>query len=255
MVRIRRMFMISALTCCFGAGLAVSASSAFAGEIKFGEGMTALATDDAGKLTAEGKASAVKELDSVPGEDAWDMTLWARLDSGADEGPLYIEFWQRVDTDLDGKPDQDNLAYRHEDANFDGSRYYLTNILLEENFGFNKGRSYKVKILQVSSSGRDLKLAEGKITLIDTGRKPEAAGDGGGEGAEEEVSEQDAIDSFAGGDDEDDAPEPSAAPPPVEDTPAKKRGCDIGAPSEHPLSLGLLVLIAGVALTRRPRDA
>ncbi len=252
MVRIRRMFMISALTSCFGAGLAVSATSASAGEIKFGEGMTALATDDAGKLTAEGKASAIKELDSVPGEDAWDMTLWARLDSGADEGPLYIEFWQRIDTDLDGKPDQDNLAYRHEDANFDGSRYYLTNILLEENFGLNKGRTYKVKIVQVSSSGRDLKLAEGKITLIDTGRKPEAAGDGGGEGAEEEVSEQDAIDSFAGGDEEE-SDAPAAAPPPVQETPAKKRGCAIGDPTEHPLSLGLMVLLAGAGLTRRPR--
>ena len=246
------MFMISALTCCVGAGLAVFSSNASAGEIKFGEGMTALSTDDSGKLTAEGKASAVTELDSVPGEDAWDMMLWARLDGGAAAGPLYIEFWQRIDTDLDGKPDQDNLAYRHEDANYDGSRYYLTNILLEENFGFNKGRSYKVKILQVSSSGRDLKLAEGKIKLIDTGREPEPAAGGGSGDGEEAVSEQDAIDSFAGGDEEE-SDAPAAAPPPVEETPAKKRGFAIGDPTEHPLSLGLMVLLAGAGLTRRPR--
>lgn len=253
MVRIRRMFMISALTCCFGVGLTVSNSKASAGEIKFGEGMTALATDDSGKLTSEGKASAVSELDSVPGEDAWDMMLWTRLDGGAAEGPLYIEFWQRIDTDLDGKPDQDNLAYRHEDSNFDGSRYYLMNLLLEENIGFNKGKTYKVKIVQVSSSGKDLRLAEGKIKLIDTGRKPEPAADGGDAAQEDAVSEQDAIDSFAGGDQEEEEQTPRSAPPAVEDTPAKKRGCNVGDPTEHPLSLGLLVLLAGVTLTRRPR--
>ena len=238
----RRVRTIATLSGALFLGSLALVPAALAGEIKFGEGLDSLATDDNGKLTDEGKATVLTELDSIPGEDAWDMNLWARLDSGAAEGPLYIEFWQRIDTDLDGKPDQDSLAYRHEDRNFDGSRYYLKNVVLEENFGFNKDRTYKVKIVQVSSSGRDIKLAEGKLRLIDTGREPEAAGDGGDADA---VSEQDAMDSFAEGEDENtDAPAPETTPPAVEETPASKRGCSIGSPSEHPLSLGLIVLLA-----------
>ena len=247
----RRVRTIATLSGALFLGSLALVPAALAGEIKFGEGLDSLATDDNGKLTDEGKATVLTELDSIPGEDAWDMNLWARLDSGAAEGPLYIEFWQRIDTDLDGKPDQDSLAYRHEDRNFDGSRYYLKNVVLEENFGFNKDRTYKVKIVQVSSSGRDIKLAEGKLRLIDTGREPEAAGDGGDADA---VSEQDAMDSFAEGEDENtDAPAPETTPPAVEETPASKRGCSIGSPSEHPLSLGLIVLLATAGLTRRAR--
>ena len=165
----RRVRTIATLSGALFLGSLALVPAALAGEIKFGEGLDSLATDDNGKLTDEGKATVLTELDSIPGEDAWDMNRWARLDSGAAEGPLYIEFWQRIDTDLDGKPDQDSLAYRHEDRNFDGSRYYLKNVVLEENFGFNKDRTYKVKIVQVSSSGRDIKLAEGKLRLLRLG--------------------------------------------------------------------------------------
>ena len=65
---------------------------AFAGPMKFGEGMNSLETDDKGELTAEGKKTVLKELDKIPDEDAWDLNLWAELERGRAEGPIYVEF-------------------------------------------------------------------------------------------------------------------------------------------------------------------
>lgn len=245
----RRVLRVSALS---AAVLTLSAGVALAGPIKVGEGAGALETDDSGGLTDAGKKSAVTELDRIPGEDAWDFTMFAELNKGAAEGPIYIEFRDKIMGEW-------QLVYRHEDANFDGSRKYWVNFVLEGNVGFNKDHTYKIKVVQVAANGKDIELANGQIKLIDTGREPETEE---GDGEEEEMSEQDKLDSFAGGDEEAEGeggvgaePEPAgdAAPPEVE----PKKGCavDDGAANWSFNGLAVVLLLGGAAWGRRRKQA
>ena len=152
---------------------------------------------------------------------------------------------------------QDAIVHRHEMDDYDGRRYVLVNILLEGNVGFNKDRTYKVKVLQVNSRGKDVVLASGSIKLINTGRKveeEEGAGGEGGEGEEEyESQSQDEMDSLAGPDepDEPDAPTPEVAPPPVE--PAKK-GCSVGGDYDAGINGLMILALAGLGFRRRKSE-
>lgn len=234
----------------FGAlalGTLLVSTPAWAGEFKFGEGPGSLDIDDNGKLTSEGRKAAISQLDKIPGEDAWDLNLWVSLDSGRAEGPLYIEFWQKVQG-------QDAQVFRHDIDDYDGRRYVLVNIVLEGNVGFNKDRTYTVKAVQVNSRGKDLVLAKGSLELINTGRQPEPEpeqeGDEeeGGEEDERDSLSQDELDSLAGPDDEmaDQSAEPEQAPPPVEPS---KKGCAVDA--DGGFSGLAVLLLAGIALRRR----
>lgn len=233
-------------TTVIGLGGLFTASTAMAGEIKFGEGPSSLEVDDSGKLTDAGRKTAVKELDKIPGEDAWDLRVYAKLDKGAG-GPLYVEFWQTVE--VMGKK-QVAKVFHHEDPNYEGGKYVDYNILLEGKVGFNKDRTYDVYFVQVGKKGKDIRLASAKLKLINTGREPEEGEDGGGE-EEEEETDQDELDSL-GGDDEEEEEEgaPDEAPP---ETEASKKGCSVDADG---MGMGFngalaLLLIGGAAFARR----
>jgi MYXO-CTERM domain-containing protein len=225
-----------------GLAVALMATPALAGDLKFGEGVGSIEVDDNGKYTG-GKA--VKELDKIPGEDAWDLNLWASLDGGRAEGPLYIEFWQKVQG-------QDAIVHRHEMDDYDGRRYVLVNIVLEGNVGFNKDRTYKVKVLQVNSRGKDVVLASGSLKLVNTGRQPEEEEAGeGAEGEEEEYESQaqDERDSLAGPDDEEEPDaEPAPEPPPVEPS---KKGCSVGGEYDAGINGLMILALAGLGFRRR----
>ena len=214
-----------------------AASVAWAGEIKFGT--SKLEVDDKGNLTAAGRKDVVDTVDEVPGEDRWEVNLWAKLDNAA-EGPLYFQFYQT----LDGATSE---VWRHDEADFAGGKYYSADIALEGGRGFNKDRTYDVKAIQVSPKGKDLILATGKIKLIKSGKKPEKKP----EDEEDKVPEdQDAHDSLAGDEPEGDDSKPTEAPPPVE--PKAKKGCSVDSDSSAwNGALLLLVLGAGVAARRR----
>jgi hypothetical protein len=224
-------------------------TTALAGEMKFGEGSGSLETDDDGKLTAAGKESVLKELDKIPGEDAWDLNVWLKLDKPKGvEGPLYVEFYQTVS----GK---EYIVHRHE-IDYDGSKYWTEAILLEGNQGFNKDREYRVQVIQ-NDGKRDIKLAGAKIKLINTGREPEP-GEGEGGEEEEEVSEQDVLDSLApGAEEEEGADEPADANPPETESPTKKKGCSVANDYELGFSGLAILLFAGLGIRaqrRRRRD-
>ena len=231
---------------------AFASSAAFAGDIKIGQDKE-LATTEKGNLTGEGRSAAVSELDNVPGEDLWVCYLWAQVDRGA-EGPLYIEFFQEVNG-------QESIVHRHEEANYDGGKYINIPIELEGNVGFNKERTYTIKIVQANAKGKDIVLGKSKIKLVKSGRKPaepeEGAGGGGDE--EDEASAQDIADSLAGPDEEEQTEEPDAEPDTGEEAPPPgepKKGCSVSAdqPTGFSGPLVLLLAAAGLGFGRRKRS-
>ncbi|HEY8379724.1 MAG TPA: hypothetical protein VIK91_24705 [Nannocystis sp.] len=224
---------------------ALGSSVAYAGEVKIGA--TPIEIDESGKITAKGKAAIVDTLDEIPGEDVWKCYLHAKLDNPA-PGPLYIEFYQEINGEK-------SLVWRHDENDFAGDKYIYVELELEGRRGFNKNRTYDIKVTQVSAKGKDLVLATGKIKLIKSGKKPEKSPED--EGDEDKVpDEQDAIDTLAGGDGNDgggdgsnDSGAEKEGPPPVE----KKKGCVVDA--EGTAWNGALVLLAlgGAFILRRKR--
>jgi len=215
----------------------LAGSTAFAGEIKFGQEM--LDVDDKGALSADGKKKVVAELDNVPGEDAWLAYAWAKVDKGA-EGPLYVEFFQ----DLSG---EEQLVWRYEESSYDGSKYVSMEIELEGRLGFNKDRTYNVRVVQVSAKGKDIVLSKSKIKLIKTGREPvEEEGDGE---EEEDEGYEDEFDTYG---ESEEPPEeaPEEAPPPVQPS---KKGCSIDSDAIGFNGALALFGLAGGLLARRRR--
>lgn len=222
---------------------ALCSTAALAGEVKIGTAPIEL--DDKGKV--KNKDVIVDTVDEIPGEDVWKVFVYARLDNPA-PGPLYIEFYQ----DVDGNK---SLVWRHDEPDFQGDKYIIAEVELEGRKGFNKNRTYDIKVTQVSPKGKDLTLATGKIKLIKSGKKPEPSKDEGGEGGEEPKTDpdQDAIDTLVGGDGKDAAGD-GGSDPAKEGPPAveKKKGCAID--SEGTAWNGALVLMAlgaGFVLRRR----
>ncbi len=213
---------------------------AHAGDVKFGA--DPLAVDDAGKITSEGNAAATTTLDSLPGEEVWTLNLWAKLDKGG-PGPLYIEFLGKAPG---GKT---YVTYRHEHADYDGEKYVSLTFDLEGNAGFNKGKTYTVKVLQAPSKGtKDIILATSKLTLNYVEPDPEAEDDD--EGDEDDTSAQDELDTLAGPDDGAGDADPEAGPPAVAPASSKK-GCSVGGEG---LGFSGLVVLFALGLTRRRRD-
>lgn len=246
---VRRRFPTLLASVLLGAAL-LGPSVAYAGEIVIGA--EPLPTDDQGKLTAEGRKKAAKELPSEPGEELWQVHVWAKIDKGA-PGPLYVEFEGKLP---DGKPYK--VPFRHEKPDYEGEKFVSMDFEIEGNHGFNKGKTYDVKLVQVGTKGNDLILARDKVTLTYTEPKAEqgdGAGDtdGGDTEGDDQADAQDELDTLVGGE------EPagdSAGPPPVE-PPGKKKGCSVGAGQATgamgiPAALGLFAL--GAALGRRRRD-
>ncbi|WP_434421355.1 MYXO-CTERM sorting domain-containing protein [Nannocystis pusilla] len=225
---------------------ALSSAAAYAGEVKVGA--TPIEIDGSGKITAQGKSAVVDTLDEVPGEDRWIAYIHAKLENPA-PGPLYIEFFQN----LDGNK---SSVWRHDENDFAGDKWFYGEIELDGRKGFNKNRTYDIKVTQVNAKGKELTLATGKIKLIKSGKKPEAPKED--ETKEDEAAaEQDAHDSLGGGDGNDGAgdgsstPSPDSAsegPPPVE----KKKGCSVDADGNAwNGAMVLLALGAGFILRRR----
>lgn len=241
---------VSAATAGFVVGL--TPTSAWAGpnseEIWFGTGVDSLETNDEGVVTPEGEKTKTKEVDRIPSSDDWELKLHARMGKYAAEGPLYVEFYQTVQ----GK---EYIVMRHEDPDYGGERLYTAVIELQANIGFNKDREYRVQIVQ-NNGQRDLVLAQGKVKLIDTGRKAEGEDEeeGGEEEAEEEGEEEGEEEEEEEEEEEGDGGS-GEAPPPIEDTPAKKKGCSVGASDTGDLgamgATGLGILLLGAAIRRR----
>ncbi len=231
---LHRMLLVSAFA------LPLTASSiASAGEIKFGQEM--LDVDDKGALSAEGKKKTVTELDNVPGEDAWLAFTWAKVDKGA-EGPLYVEFFQ----ELNG---EQMLVWRYEEPSYDGSKYVSMEIELEGRLGFNKDRTYNVRVVQVNAKGKDIVLSKSKIKLIKSGKEPEPEEDEGGDETEED--ELDEFDTYGESEEPPEEEEtPSEAPPPVEPS---KKGCSIDSDAFGFNGAMALFGLAGGLLYRRRR--
>ena len=230
---LHRLLLVSAFALPLLAG-----SNAFAGEIKFGQEM--LDVDDKGTLSSAGKGKVVNELDNVPGEDSWLAYAWAKIDKGA-EGPLYVEFFQ----DLNG---EQQLVWRYEEPSYDGGKYVSMEIELQGRLGFNKDRSYDVRVVQVSTKGKDIVLAKSKIKLIKSGREPEPDEDEEDSGDEAEP-ENDEFDTY-GDDEEPPADTPPEAPPPVEPS---KKGCTIDSDAYGFNGALALFGLAGGLLARRRR--
>lgn len=226
---------VAAVTCGLAVGLAPS--EALAGpeqeQIWFGTGVDSLDTDEKGQVTSEGAKTKTDKVDRIPGEEDWELKLHARMSGHAAEGPVYVEFYQNVG----GK---EYIVFRHEDADYDGSRSYTAVLLLEANIGFNKDREYRVQIVQ-NNGKRDLVLAKGKVTLIDTGREAEGADEPEPEDKDDEEEEEEDEDEDEGEEEAD------VAPPPIDDSPAKKKGCSVtdgGATDLGATGLGILLLAA-----------
>lgn len=220
------------------------ASSAYAGELKFGK--EPLDVDDNGKLTAAGRKAAVGELANVPGEDAWMLHLWAKIDKGA-MGPLYIEFFDQ----WQGKT---LTVHREENSAYGGEKYVSMSFEISGNQGFNKDHTYTVKAVQVSEKGKDLVLATGKLKLTKVAA-PESAEDEGSEDGEEEdeLTEQDRLDSFAPEDEAAAGGDEPSTPPPIEPA-ATKKGCSVD-PSQGGGAAGLAVLFVAGLMSARRRSA
>lgn len=240
---LRRVAIITTL----GLGGLFTADVAHAAEIKFGEGPSSLAVDDEGKLTDAGRKTAVKELDKIPGEDAWDLRVWAKLDKGKG-GPLYVEFWQTVE--VMGKS-QKAKVWHHEDSQYEAQKYVNYNMVLEGKVGFNKGRTYDVYFVQVDKKGKDIRIGSAKLKLINTGREPDPGDEAEKKKKEEEeASAQDELDGLSGPDEEEEEerdPEPDEAPP---ETEASKKGCSVDSGSGFNGAL-ILLLLGAAAFTRR----
>ena len=223
---------------------ALSSAVAYAGEVKVGA--TPIEIDGAGKITATGKSAVVDTLDEVPGEDRWIAYVHAKLDNPA-PGPLYVEFFQ----ELDGNK---SSVWRHDENDFAGDKWFYGELELDGRKGFNKNRTYEIKVTQVNAKGKELTLASGKIKLIKSGKKPEAPKEDPSED-DKAAAEQDAHDSFGGGDgnegDGSASPEGDGGkegPPPVE----KKKGCSVDSDgSAWNGAMVLLALGAGFILRRR----
>jgi len=216
-------------------------ATAWAGEVKFGA--DALAVDDKGNITAEGKSAAVDTLKSEPGEELWNLNLWAKIDKGG-PGPLYVEFLGKLPS---GK---DYVTYRFEHSSYQGEKFVSLDIELEGNLGFNKGKTYKVKVLQGNTkAGRpDIILATGKLTLEYT--EPPAAEEGDEGGDEGDTAAQDELDTLAGPDDgSGDEVAPEEGPPPV--APGAKKGCTIGSTD---LGLPAVAALFALGFVRRRND-
>ncbi|TPV94913.1 MAG: hypothetical protein B7733_12825 [Myxococcales bacterium FL481] len=223
---------------------AVAPTMAIAGEVKFGQGPASLAVDDAGALTAEGKKAVVDAVDRTPGEDLWETQLWARVDRGA-EGPVYVEFYQKVE----GK---EYIVQRYEEAVYDGNKYFTMDLELDGAVGFNKGRTYRVVVLQVDDKGKDVTLAKGTLKLIDTGRKPEPEEQSEAEAAaEESEAAQDELDGLGADDTDAEASPAPVEPPPV--APSSK-GCTVAHSDGAPVPM-LLAIVGLAGWARRSRRA
>ena len=215
-------------------------ATAWAGDVKFGA--EPLAVDDSGNITAEGKSAAVTTLKSEPGEEVWHFNVWAKIDKGG-PGPLYVEFVGKLP---DGK---EYVTYRYEHGSYDAEKFVSLSFDLEGNLGFNKGRTYTVKVLQGNTKpGKpDIILATGKITLEYTEPPPEEEEEGETEGGEPDASAQDELDTLAGPDDGagDGAPE---GPPPVA---PEKKGCSVGSTD---LGLPAVMALFALGFVRRRND-
>lgn len=248
MRRILRTLLMSATFVAAGATVSLVPSPAWAAgpnseEIWFGTGQDSLETDEDGKLTDEGAKTKSTEVDRIPGEEDWELKLHARLGKYAAPGPIYTEFYQTVQ----GK---EYIVYRHEDSDYDGSRYYTAVILLEANLGFNKDREYRVQIVQ-NNGTRDLVVARGKIKLIDTGREAPEQAEAEGEDGTEAEAEEDEVDD----EEEDAVAEGGGEPPAIENTPAKKKGCTVASGGALDVGVsGLAILLLAAASRRRRRD-
>ncbi|MEE9383385.1 MAG: hypothetical protein V3V08_08220 [Nannocystaceae bacterium] len=239
---IRRFVQLLAFTFACALGSSALPSIAAAGEIKFGQGHDSLSTDDSGNLSGAGRKAAVKEIDRTPGEDLWHVDVWGKIDHGQ-PGTIYFEFYASIDGN-------ENIVQRYTDDAYEGGRYLSMSVELDGNEGFNKDRTYVVYAVQVNEKGKDVRLAKGKVKLIDTGRKPEPTKEAGdpGEGDDEGDDQDDDQDDLDGlGDAQ------PVEPPPV--APKEKKGCAVADTPSPAGKLGACLVAVVWFVSRRRRTA
>lgn len=216
-------------------------ATAWAGEVKFSA--DALAVDDSGNITAEGESAASETLKSEPGEELWNLNLWAKIDKGG-PGPLYVEFLGKLPS---GK---EYVTYRYEHSEYQGEKFVSLDIEIEGNLGFNKGKTYKVKVLQGNTkAGKpDIILATGKLTLEYTEPAPVEEGEDDGD-EDADTAAQDELDTLAGPDDGAGDEATPEGPPPV--APEAKKGCSIGSTD---LGFPAVAALFALGFVRRRND-
>jgi MYXO-CTERM domain-containing protein len=210
---------------------------AWAGELLVGA--EPLEVDDKGNITKAGRAAAVTSIEALPGDTAWVLHLWAKIDKGA-VGPMYVEFYR----DHEGKK---LTAYRDEHAEYTGDKFLSYTVEIPRSRGFRPDETIELAFVQALEKG-DIKHAKGKVKLEKSSQPAPASADD----AEPESEEPD------DGLEDDDGDEPYAAPPPASTEPppiepASKKGCSTSS-TIPPLGLTVLLLFA-VARRRRPSAA
>ena len=209
-----------------GGALVLGSTAAWAGELLVGA--EPLPTDDAGKVTKEGKGKAVAEIESsIPGDEAWTLYIWAKIDNPA-EGPIYLEFYR----DYEGK--KQLLAHRVDYEEYAGDPYISMDVEITRSEGFRTGESIDIAFVQ-NVGGKDVKKAKGSVKLL-ASSKPAPAPEEGDKEDEVDPNEAKEIASPTpeGGEGE--------GPPAVEG--GDKKGCTLGgvAPAPWLLLLGLVGL-------------
>ncbi len=220
------------MAAAFSGVLLLGSTAAWAGELLVG--VEPLPVDDAGKVTKEGKAKAVSEIESsVPGDEVWMLYIWAKIDNPA-EGPIYLEFYRNHE----GKQ---LMAHRVDYDEYEGDPYISMDVEITRNDGFRIGDAFEVAFVQ-NVGGKDVKKAKGKIKLLASSKPAPAPEEAEGEGEEEvDPNEAKEIGEAPSGGDE------GGGPPPVEG--GDKKGCTVGGVAPAPW----LLLLGGVGLSRARR--
>lgn len=223
-------------------------TKAHAGELRFGDAATGgLSTDDQGRLTKAGRKSVIQELDHIPGEDAWELDVWVKIDRGH-PGDAYVEFFHKFDG-------RESLVHRHIANDYDGEKFVHWQIRLEGNIGFNKNTSYRVVVAQQLENGKELKHAQGRIKLVknrenlgNADPQAESAGEGGEASSDEALADQDALDTLSGPNEDPEA----ETPPPID--PANRGGCRSSGDLHDQLPFALALFGLAMPLAARRRD-
>jgi hypothetical protein len=197
---------------------------AWAGELLVGA--EPLEVGDDGNITKAGRSAAVTKLEALPGNSAWVLHLWAKVDNGA-VGPMYVEFYRHHEG-------RRLTAYRDEIADYAGGKFVSHTVEIPRTRGFRAGETIELVFTQSLVGKGDVKYVKAKIELEKSSQPdPEPEPE-----PEPEDEPEDDLEEEASTVPE---PEPAPEPPPIE--PASKKGCTLAATTPH-AALALLLLAA-----------
>jgi hypothetical protein len=206
-------------------GVLLGSSTAWAGELLVGA--EPIEVGDDGNITKAAKGKAVAELESsVPGDEAWTLYIWAKIDNPA-VGPIYLEFYRNHDG-------RELMAHRVGYEEYEGDKFISMDVEITRTEGFRSGETLDVAFVQ-HVGGKDVKKAKGKITLLKSSKPMPKAEEAAPEEEEKDPNEAKEIAE---------TPASESEPPAVES--GDKKGCTLGGVAMSPW-----LLLPLVALRRR----